>query len=90
MMCGKTLAGFFSQPLHGDTVGQSQPVTGALTNLYFKCSFQGRLEKKESLKCYYMENITNSLKVELVSRVPTEKHFTDNWAFVDLCYLIYE
>lgn len=32
----------------------------------------------------------NGLKLELVSRVPTEKHFTDNWAFVDLCYLIYE
>lgn len=32
----------------------------------------------------------SGLKLELVSRVPTEKHFTDNWAFVDLCYLIYE
>lgn len=89
-MCGKTLAGFCTQPLHGGTMGQSQPVTGALTNLYFKCSFQGRLEKKRISQMLLHGKHYNGLKLELVSHVPTEKHFTDNWALVDLCYLIYE
>lgn len=90
MLCGETLAGFFSQPLHAAQRGRACQSQGLWLICILNVLFKEAWRKKESLKCYYMEDITNSLKVELVSRVPTEKHFTDNWAFVDLCYLIYE
>lgn len=87
-VCAKTSTSLVDAS--GQHSGQSLLVTEALTHLDFKCSFSKKAGEKKTLKFYCMENITNSLKIELMFRVPTEKHSTDNWAFVGLCYLIYE